>query len=36
MEQAPMLNKKRRIPLIDNNFTHIIIYTTLLIVKYSK
>lgn len=36
MRQASASNKRRRTPLIDNNFTHIIIYATLLTVKYSK
>lgn len=36
MRQASTSNKRRRTPLIDNNFTHIIIYATLLTVKYSK
>lgn len=29
-------NKRRRTPLIDNNFNHNVIYTTLLTVEYSK
>lgn len=36
MRQAPASNKRRRTSLIDNNFTHIIIYATLLTVKYSN
>lgn len=34
--RASIPNKRRRTPLIDNNFTHIIIYATLLTVKYSE
>lgn len=36
MGNASKTNKRRRTPLIDNNFTHIIIYATLLTVKYCK
>lgn len=36
MRMASATNKRRRTPLIDNNFTHIIIYATLLTVEYSK
>lgn len=34
MTSAP--NKREQTPLIDNNFIHNVIYTTLLAVKYSK
>lgn len=36
MGKTSKTNKRRRTPLIDNNFTHIIIYATLLTVKYCK
>lgn len=36
MGNVSKTNKRRRTPLIDNNFTHIIIYATLLTVKYCK
>lgn len=36
IRQASISNKRRRTPWIDNKFTHIIIYATLLTVKYSK
>lgn len=36
MGQAFIFNKKRRTPLTDNNFTHKIIYATLLTVRYNK
>lgn len=36
MGNASISNKIRRTPLIDNNYTHIIIYATLPTVKYSK
>lgn len=36
MGKASKTNKRRRTPLIDNNFTHKIIYATLLTVKYCK
>lgn len=35
-QPASISNKRRRTPLIDNNFTNIVIYATLLTVKYSK
>lgn len=36
MGMTSATNKRRRTPLIDNNFIHNVIYTTLLTVKYSK
>lgn len=36
MGMTSATNKRRRTPLIDNNFIHNVIYTTLLTVEYSK
>lgn len=36
MGMTSTTNKRRRTPLIDNNFIHNVIYTTLLTVEYSK
>lgn len=36
MEMTSAPNKRERTPLIDNNFIHKVIYTTLLTVKYNK
>lgn len=36
MRRVSTSNKRRRTPLIDNNFIHNVIYTTLLTAKYSK